>query len=104
MGSISNNATTYTIGSGYSNMTSATGSSSGQPDIAMESQVVSATGAYKATFTSSTNSQNWIAAILTFKDTGGGGGPTPGTDVSFYKSRDFTMIQPNNFRNKIETV
>lgn len=80
-------ASTITAGSGYSNLVDAAATDT----AAMESQVVSSTGGYNATFSLSV-SRAWLAMAITFyDDTGGGGGgpsgpsgPTAGNFLSVF--------------------
>lgn len=68
---IDKSAAVYTLGSGYSNLTQATGGDflSG----AMESKNVTATGSQTANFTIDT-AQSGIASIIAIKEASGGGG------------------------------
>lgn len=64
----SNSANTWTVGTGYSNLTSDVGSGANY-NTAMEDKIVSATGAYNATLTASITNQTWVMLMATFSDT-----------------------------------
>lgn len=73
MGSITENKTsTWTLGSGYTNLTSV-GSSAALPraGIAMESKIISSTGAQTATFTISVTDVS-VGSVVTFYDAASG--------------------------------
>lgn len=69
----------WTLGTGYTNLTS---SDVGARSAAMESKVVSSTGAQTATFTLAAARVN-MGGVLTFYDNAGGGGGTP-TNLFFF--------------------
>lgn len=65
-------AGSFTLGSGYTNLNTALQTSN---YAAMESKIVSSTGAQTATF-SVGSTANWLCSVATFYDAGAGGTPT----------------------------
>jgi hypothetical protein len=96
VGMVTSGGTTMTAGTGYANLIQ---NQTSFGTIAAEGKVVSATGAYNATMTSSITNQSWSMLVGTFSDGvggGGGGGPTPANDPAMYLSR--SSFQPSNLK------
>lgn len=81
-GITSNTNPTWTEGTSFlpSPPVSTSGTSAGYA-IAMEYRIVSATGAYAGTMTSSNSGQNWAMVVVALKEAGGGGGGTAVKDI-----------------------
>ena len=73
-----NYASTVTVGTNYSNLTTSTtaagGGGGGGSSIAMQSRIMSSTGAYNATATFSPNTAEWGISLQTFMIGSAGGG------------------------------